>query len=246
VEHILRTTERWFAVDDPMFSKQWPEPRGEDLRLSEWRQIAGKVQVPSLKSRLESVDELSAKYAPEHVDGEKESRVRPNPAGVIEREPTRRDDAVDMGMNLEFLIPGMQHSEEANLGAEMPGITSHFEESFCTGAKQQIIDDFLVVQSQRSQLRRQSENDMDVGRGQKFAATCLDPAFTSAGLTLWAMAVTATVIGDGSAMSTTRALIDVAAECGGTTTCNSEQDLNMCPTEPLTVAFDESGACGAD
>jgi hypothetical protein len=47
-------------------------------------------------------------------------------------------------------------------------------------------------------------------------------------------------------MSTTRALIDVAAECGGTTTCNSEQDLNMCPTEPLTVVFDESGACGAD
>jgi hypothetical protein len=36
VEHILRTTEGWFGVDDPMFSKQWPEPRGEDLRLSEW------------------------------------------------------------------------------------------------------------------------------------------------------------------------------------------------------------------
>jgi hypothetical protein len=35
VEHILRTTERWFGVDDPMLSKQWPEPRGKDLRLSE-------------------------------------------------------------------------------------------------------------------------------------------------------------------------------------------------------------------
>jgi len=127
VEHILRTTERWFGVDDPMFSKQWPEPRGEDLRLSEWRQIAGKVQLPSLKSRLERVDELSAKYAPEDVDGEKESSVRPNPACVIGREPTRRNDAVDMGMNLEFLVPGMQHTEEADLGAEMPGITSHFE-----------------------------------------------------------------------------------------------------------------------
>ena len=99
VEHILRTTEGWFGVDDPMFSKQWPAPRGEGLRLSEWRQIAGKVQLPSLKSQLEPVDELSAKYAPEHVDREKESRVRTNPAGVIEGEPTRRDDAVDMGMN---------------------------------------------------------------------------------------------------------------------------------------------------
>ena len=127
VEHILWTTERWFGVDDPMLSKQWPEPRGKDLRLSKWRQIAGKVQLPSLKSRLERVDELSAKYATEHVDGEKESRVRPNPAGVIGREPTRWDDAVDMGMNLEFLVPGVQHAEEADLGAEMAGVTSHFE-----------------------------------------------------------------------------------------------------------------------
>ena len=68
--------------------------------------------MPSLKSRLESVDELSAKYAPEHVDGEKESRVRPNPAGVIEGEPTCGDDTVDMGMKLEFLVPGVQHAEE--------------------------------------------------------------------------------------------------------------------------------------
>ena len=127
VEHILGTTEGWLGVDDPMFSKQWPEPRGEDLRLSEWRQIAGKVQLPSLKSRLERVDELSAKYATEHVDGKKESRVRPNPAGVIEREPTRRDDAVDMGMKLEFLVPGMQDAEETDLGAERCGVTSHFE-----------------------------------------------------------------------------------------------------------------------
>jgi len=35
---------------------------------------------------------------------------------------------------------------------------------------------------------------MDVGCGQKFAATCLDPAFTSAGLTLRAMAVAKAVI----------------------------------------------------
>src|SRR5215470_16661549 len=31
VEHILRATKWWFGVDDPMFSEQWPQPRGEDL-----------------------------------------------------------------------------------------------------------------------------------------------------------------------------------------------------------------------
>jgi len=87
---------------------------------------------------------------------------------------------------------------------------------------------------------------MDVGRGQKFATTCLDPAFTSAGLTLRTMAIAATVIPDGGAMSATRALIDVTAECGGATACDGEQDLNMCSTEPLTVALKESSACAAD
>lgn len=95
--------------------------------MSEWRQSAGKVQLPLLKSGLELVDELSAKYTPEHVDGEKESRVRPNPAGVIAGEPTRWDDAVDMGMKLELLVPGVQHAEETDLGPEMPVVTSHCE-----------------------------------------------------------------------------------------------------------------------
>ena len=80
-----------------------------------------------LKSRLEPVDELAAKYAPEHVDGKEESRVRSNPACAIAGESTRRDNAVDMGMNLEFLVPGVQHAEEADVGREVPRITSHFE-----------------------------------------------------------------------------------------------------------------------
>ena len=80
-----------------MFSKQWPEPRGEDLRFSEESQIAGKVQLLSLKGRLEPSDELPAKYAPEHLDGEKESRSRPHPTCAIEGESTRRDDTVDGG-----------------------------------------------------------------------------------------------------------------------------------------------------
>jgi len=56
---------------------------------------------------------------------------------------------------------------------------------------------------------------MDVGRGEKFAATCLDPAFAGARLTLRAMAIATAVIRDGGTMSATGALIDVAAKCSG-------------------------------
>ena len=65
----------------------------------------------------------------------------------------------------------MQDTEEADFCPEMSGIAGDFEESFCTGSEQQIVDDFLVLQSQGRQVQRQRENYMHVGRGEKFAAT---------------------------------------------------------------------------
>ena len=47
-------------------------------------------------------------------------------------------------------------------------------------------------------------------------------------------------------MSTTGALIEVTAECGGTTPCNGPQHFDVLPTEPVTISFDECFSCGAD
>ena len=107
VEHILGAPEGRLGVDYPVFAKQRSQPGGEEFGLGERCQISGKVQLAMLKGQLESGDELAAKHLPEHGNGEKEARVRSNPAGVIEREPTGGYDTMDMGMNLEFLVPGM-------------------------------------------------------------------------------------------------------------------------------------------
>jgi len=125
LQYILGTTEGWFGVDDPVFVKQWPEPGSKDLGLNEQCQIAGKVKLAMLKGRPETVNELATKDASEHCDGEKESRMGWNPAGVSEREPAGGNDTVDMGMNLELLIPGVQHAEEADLGTKVDGVASY-------------------------------------------------------------------------------------------------------------------------
>ena len=57
-----------------------------------------------------------------------------------------------MGVMFEFLIPGVEHAKEADLGAEMLGIASDFEEGFGTGLQQQMVQDFLVLQGERRQL----------------------------------------------------------------------------------------------
>jgi hypothetical protein len=51
------------------------------------------------------------------------------------------------------LIPGVEHTEEADLGAEMFGIASDFEEGCGTGLQQKMVQEFLVLEGERRQFR---------------------------------------------------------------------------------------------
>src|SRR5215469_3320683 len=73
---------------------------------------------------------------------------------------------------------------------------------------------------------------MEVARGKKFSLARGDPPFPSSRLAPWAMPIAAAVIRDG-AMSTAGAAIDMAAECGGATPCNGQQDFNVSPADPV-------------
>ena len=54
----------------------------------------------------------------------------------------------------EFLIPGVEHTEETDVGAEMFGIASDFEEGCGTGLQQEMVQEFLVLQGERRQFMR--------------------------------------------------------------------------------------------
>jgi hypothetical protein len=71
---------------------------------------------------------------------------------VIERQTTGGHDAMDMGVVLELLVPGVQQAEETDLSAEMSGSASDFEQSFRTGPEQKTIEDCAVLQSKWCQL----------------------------------------------------------------------------------------------
>src|SRR3979411_2058051 len=114
--------------------------------MGERCEFSGQVQLTTFEGRLQAGDELAAEHAPQNRDGKEEAGVGSNPAGVIAAESAGGNDAVDMGMKLEFLIPGVQHAEEADLGSEMGGVRRHFQERLRAGAKQQTIDDLLVLE----------------------------------------------------------------------------------------------------
>ena len=92
----------------------------------------------------------------------------------------------------------------------------------------------------------QCEDHVQVAGWEKLTLARSDPAFPSSDLTLRAMTIAAAVIGDGGTMSATGALIEMTADCGGTTPRDGPQHFDVLPTEPVTISFDECFSRGAD
>lgn len=99
-----------------------PQEAGERFRVGEEPKLAGEPELALGEGALQSRDELASKDATEHLDRKKESIPRADPVCVIERESASGNDAVDMRMVLQLLIPGMEHTEEADLRTEMAGL----------------------------------------------------------------------------------------------------------------------------
>ena len=82
------------------------------------------------------------------------------------------------------------------------------------------------MQRHGRELWRQSENDMDVTRGEKFAAPCGEPPFPSARLTLWTVAIATTcrrwwhAVHSGCTHRHGR-------QCDGATASNGQQDFDV-------------------
>src|SRR6266404_1152125 len=153
LQHILGATEGTSQVDDPVLSKQWPEPSSEDLGFGEELQVFGEAELPILEGLPEGRDELATKNLTQYRFGQEVVVRRADPAGVIERETSGGHHAMDMGMKPELLVPGVQHTEETNLCTEVSGIASDFEKSFRAGTKQQIVDHLLFCSTTGARWR---------------------------------------------------------------------------------------------
>ena len=177
--------------------------------------------------------------------GRKNPVRRRDPPRMVRRQSAGWNHAMHMRMVQEFLIPGVQHAEEADLRAEVSLVASHREQRLGAGAKQQTVDLALVLQRQRRQLAGQREHHMRVADWQQFPAARFQPAVARVGLALRTMPVPARVEGDGL-MPAAGALVDVTAERRGAAADDGGQDLQVQPGEPFPAALIERGSGCAD
>src|SRR5664279_86926 len=149
------------------------------------------LECAGVKGGLESGDKLAAEDTTEHFDGKEEGSARGDPAGVARSETAGGQHAVDMGMMLQSLIPGMEHAEEADLRAEVTGIAGDFQQSCSSGVKQQVVDQPFILQCERSQFPRQGEDYVHVAGGQQLPFPRLKPALAGIALASGAMPASA-------------------------------------------------------
>ena len=88
------------------------------------------------------------------------------------RQEPRNADGDDAA---EF-APGVQHCQEANLGAEVFGVSGNSAQRFGRGGKENIVNDALILQRQRSKLLWQRKHHMEILNRQEIGQPGFEPA----------------------------------------------------------------------
>jgi hypothetical protein len=147
MKNMFWSTERPFGIDHPVMTKERSQEAVKCFFIGEVSDASREGEFSVTKGALQAGDELAAKHSAQHFHREEKSVPEANPVFAVERETTDWDHAVDMRMMQKVLAPGMQHTQEADLGAEMFYISRDFQQRGRTGAEQQVVDDLLVLES---------------------------------------------------------------------------------------------------
>ena len=120
------------------------QERGKARGVDSILQLAGKMQLAGGESLPQRVQELAAKQFGHRFDWKKEVVTRPDPAGAVRGNAAFRNHGMYVRMMLQFLVPGVEDAEKADLGAEQSRVACKLHQGFGAEAEQKSVDGFLV------------------------------------------------------------------------------------------------------
>ena len=127
---------------------------------------------------------------------QKEPRLARDPALAIWRQPTARNDHVDVRMMGQRRSPSVQNAGHADLRAEALGIGGDGRHRLGRCLEQQAIDGALVPICDTGDLGRQGEDQVEVFHGQQIFGSRRHPVARRRSLTFGTVPVLARVVGD--------------------------------------------------
>ena len=154
-----------------------------------WREAERAAPVQGVQFRKEFPLEL----VPEHVHRDKEAPLGFPDLPVLCKSPAG-DYAVEMHVVVHFLVPCVQHLNDARGGAEMARAGGQLEKGLCAASVEKTVQQLLVVQHKGIQLMRECEDHVEIGRVDDFGTPGIHPELLSDGLAVRAVPVTAGII----------------------------------------------------
>ena len=100
--------------------------------------------------------------------------------------------------------------------------------------EQDVVDECLVLESDRRDWRRHGEDDMKIGNGQQFGAAICKPSEARQTLALRAMPIAAGIVGDAD-LAAILAPLDMTAERRRSACLDRGHDLALIEGEPVAL-----------
>ena len=188
-------------------------------------------------------DEFAPKDMSEHRDRQKEAWPRVDPLGAIRRQAARWHDAVDVGMVLQPLAPGMEDHQPADVATEALRIARDLAHSLGGGVKEQVVHHALVDERETGERLRHREDDVDIADREQLLLASGHPCVPRRGQTLGAMAI-ATAVAEGRLRALVTA-IAMSAERGGAALRDGPEHAPMLSGYPGAVPLHETIAMSA-
>jgi hypothetical protein len=131
----------------------------------------------------------------------------------------------------------VQDGEEADLGAEVPGVGGNRAEGLGGCLEQQAIEERFVLQGDRGYLLRQCEDNVEVLGVEQLSLAVLYPLRTVERLAFWAVAIPAAVVAD-LRVAATRLItdLDMSSEDGSAALLNGLHGAPLRGGQPICVS----------
>jgi len=195
--------------------------------------VAGEHQVPSVEGVFEQRGELTPKDDAESLDVEEKALSTGYPPCSVWRQDATGDDAVDMEMGSESLVPGMEDGREAHFSSEV--VVAELLEGLRHRLKQELEDHVFVTEREGVKFVRECEHIVEVRDREKLGGARLEPFGFGEGLALGTMAIATGVVGR-SLKTAIITLFEMASQKGRATGLDGLHHFEMGNRERMVPA----------